>query len=89
MAAKADNALRTVLADNLRRFRANLGLSQEALADEAQLHRTFVGAVERRERNISLDNVEKLATALKVAPYELLRPKDDPLVVKEPPRFQR
>lgn len=89
MAAKADNALRTVLADNLRRFRANLGLSQEALADEAQLHRTFVGAVERRERNISLDNIEKLATALKIAPYELLRPKDDPLVVNEPLRFQR
>lgn len=89
MAAKADNALRTVLADNLRRFRANLGLSQEALADEAQLHRTFVGAVERRERNISLDNIEKLATALKIAPYELLRPKDDPLLVTEPPRFQR
>lgn len=89
MAAKADNALRTVLADNLRRFRANLGLSQEALADEAQLHRTFVGAVERRERNISLDNIEKLATALKIAPYELLRPKDDPLLVTEPSRFQR
>jgi len=86
MAAKADNALRTVLADNLRRFRANLGLSQEALADEAQLHRTFVGAVERRERNISLDNIEKLATALKIAPYELLRPKDDPLLVKAPRR---
>lgn len=89
MAAKADNALRAVLADNLRRFRANLGLSQEALADEAQLHRTFVGAVERRERNISLDNIEKLATALKIAPYELLRPKDDPLVVNKPRRFQR
>ena len=89
MAAKADNALRTVLADNLRRFRANLGLSQEALADEAQLHRTFVGAVERQERNISLDNIEKLAMALKIAPYELLRPKDDPLLVTEPLRFQR
>ena len=88
MAAKADNALRKVLADNLRRFRANLGLSQEALADEAQLHRTFVGAVERRERNISLDNIEKLAAALKIAPYELLRPKDDPLVVNGP-RLQR
>ena len=89
MAAKVDNALRMVLADNLRRFRANLGLSQEALADEAQLHRTFVGAVERRERNISLDNIEKLATALKIAPYELLRPKDDPLLVTELRRFQR
>lgn len=81
MATKADTGLRRVLAENLRRFRGNLGLSQEALADEARLHRTFVGAVERCERNISLDNIEKLAAALRVAPYELLRPKDDPLVV--------
>ncbi|MDQ0450099.1 transcriptional regulator with XRE-family HTH domain [Brevundimonas nasdae] len=73
--------MRKVLAENLRRYRANHGLSQERLADEAGLHRTFVGAVERSERNISLDNIEKLATALKLAPYELLRPQDDPLVV--------
>lgn len=85
MAAKADNGLRKVLAENLRRFRGNLGLSQEALADEARLHRTFVGAVERSERNISLDNIEKLATALKVAPYELLRPREDPLIVSAKP----
>ena len=81
MAAKADKPLRKVLAENLRRYRANLGLSQESLADEAGLHRTFVGAVERSERNISLDNIEKLAGALKVSPYELLRPKADPLIV--------
>ena len=61
MAAKADKPLRKVLAENLRRYRANRGLSQESLADEAGLHRTFVGAVERSERNISLDNIEKLA----------------------------
>lgn len=81
MAASATNGLRSVLATNLRRFRANLKLSQEALADEAGLHRTFVGAVERGERNISLDNIEKLAVALKIAPYELLRPSPDPLSV--------
>ncbi len=85
MKAQAKQGLRRVLADNLRRLRTNLGLSQEALADEASLHRTFVGAVERCERNISLDNVEKLANALKVAPYELLRPKSDPLIVKASP----
>lgn len=81
MAAKADKPLRKVLAENLRRYRANRGLSQESLADEAGLHRTFIGAVERSERNISLDNIEKLARALKVSPYELLRPKADPLIV--------
>ena len=86
MGKTGDKELRRVLAQNLRRFRANLGLSQERLADEAGLHRTFVGAVERYERNISLDNVEKLASALKVAPYELLRPAADPLIVAEAAR---
>jgi transcriptional regulator with XRE-family HTH domain len=63
------------VAANLRRYRANVGLSQEALADAAGLHRTFVGAVERSERNISLDNIEKLATALNLQGYELLKPR--------------
>lgn len=74
MAAGTTTSLREVLATNLRRRRALMGLSQERLADEAELHRTFVGAVERCERNISLDNVEKLARALNVAGWELLRP---------------
>jgi len=69
------NLLRKTLAANLRRYRANLKLSQDALAFEAGLHRTFVGAVERSERNISLDNIEKLALALNVEPFELLRPR--------------
>jgi transcriptional regulator with XRE-family HTH domain len=65
--------LRDVLATNLRRRRADLHLSQEALADEAGLHRTFVGAVERAERNISLDNIERLAKALALPAWELLK----------------
>ena len=67
------NRLRDTLATNLRRLRASRGLSQEALADLAELHRTFVGSVERSERNISLDNLERLAKALGVSAAELLR----------------
>lgn len=48
------------------RIRAERGLSQEALAFEAGLHRTFVGHVERQARNISLDNIERIAIALQV-----------------------
>lgn len=63
---------RRTLASNLRKRRAERGLSQEALADLAGLHRTFVGAVERSERNISVDNIAKLATALGVNVSTLL-----------------
>lgn len=63
---------RSTLARNLRQLRAAKGVSQEALADLAGLHRTYVGSVERCERNISIDNIEKLAIALGVTPAELL-----------------
>jgi len=57
---------RKLLAENLRRLRKSKGLSQDSLADKAGLHRTFVGSVERCERNISIDNIERLAGALGV-----------------------
>lgn len=65
---------REVLAINLIKRRAGKGWSQETLAAEAGLHRTFVAHVERQARNISLDNIERLAKALGVNTHELLLP---------------
>ena len=62
-----------IFARNLRRARLKEGLSQEKLAELAGLHRTYVSAVERGERNISLRNVQRLATALKMTSGELLK----------------
>jgi len=57
----------------LKRFRASLGVSQEQLAERAELHRTYVGDVERGERNISLLNIAKIADALRIKPSKLVR----------------
>jgi transcriptional regulator with XRE-family HTH domain len=56
----------------LRIFRQRAGLSQDALADIAGLHRTYVGSVERGERNVSLLNIHVLAGALKITASELM-----------------
>ncbi len=56
----------------VRALRTERGLSQEALADLAGIHRTYVGSVERGERNMALDNIHALADALGVAAGELL-----------------
>jgi len=56
----------------IRELRLTKGISQEALADEAGVHRTYMGSVERGERNISLENIVKIARALKVVPAALL-----------------
>ena len=65
---------RELLATNIVRLRKEKGWSQEDLALEAGLHRTFVAHVERHARNISLDNIERLANALQVNVHILLLP---------------
>lgn len=56
----------------IRRLRARKGLSQEAFASSCGLDRTYVGGVERGERNVSLKNILRISEALGVAPAELL-----------------
>ena len=65
---------RVRFAQNLKLRRLELELSQEGLAEIAGLHRTYVGSVERAERNISIDSMERLATALRVDVAQLLLP---------------
>ena len=55
---------RQLFSQNVRKARLAKGLSQEDLAELASLHRNYIGGVERGERNISIDNMEKLAKAL-------------------------
>ena len=65
---------REILAANIIRYRREKGWSQETLALECGLHRTFVAHVERQVRNISLDNMERIAQALDLPVYLLLKP---------------
>ena len=68
---------RDLLAVNVIELRKERKLSQDTLALEAGLHRTFVAHVERRARNISLDKIEKLARALDVPVMRLLQETSD------------
>jgi transcriptional regulator with XRE-family HTH domain len=66
------DSLNKIFAHNLRNKRKELGLSQEDLANLCQLHRTYIGSVERGERNITLSSLEKIAKALDVDVCKLL-----------------
>lgn len=61
---------------NVRSLRMTKGLSQEKLGDACSLHRTYIGSIERGERNISIDSMERIATALGVEVPDLLRVAD-------------
>lgn len=67
-----EGALQVVVGDNLRRLRRQMGFSQESFGQHVGWHRTFVGAVERGERNLTLRTVERLASQLNVHPLALL-----------------
>lgn len=67
-------SLRPILAQNIRTFRKSRGISQEKLADLCELHRTYIGSIEREERNVTLSTLEVLAGALDISVAELLTP---------------
>ena len=69
-------SIREVLAQNLKRYRALRGLSQEELAHRADIDRTYISSLERSQYAAGIDVVERLATALDLQPIELLRPED-------------
>lgn len=74
---KQDTPPRLILSQNMKRLRKIRGWSQEVLASSSGLHRTYIGAVERGERNISIDNIGRISSALGVSPDTLMRKNDE------------
>lgn len=64
------NAIK-VFSKNLKKYRNQLGISQESFAEKAGLHRTYISAVECGKRSISLENIQKIAEALEIEMYLL------------------
>lgn len=66
-----------VFSSNVRFYCMKLKLSQEALAEKANLHRTYISDIERGQRNVSLENIYNIAVALEIEPYMLLQKTDE------------
>ena len=60
-----------VFGSNLKKYRKELGLSQEQFAEKCGLHRTYISAVECCRRSISLENIQRIADALEIETYKL------------------
>jgi len=73
--SKTPETARERFARNLREKRLERGLSQEHLADLAGVHRTYVGSLERAERNVSIDSMERLASSLELDILDMLIPR--------------
>ena len=61
-----------VFGSNVKAYRQRIGLSQEAFAEKCGTHRTYISAIECFRRSISLENIQKIADALEIEPYQLL-----------------
>ena len=73
----SEHHILNIFGENVRKFRRKLNISQEELADKADLHRTYIGMIERAEKNITLVNIEKIAKALEVKIEDLLKISND------------
>lgn len=69
---KTKSNILIIFGERVREIRKEKGLSQEELAHKADLHRTYIGMIERAEKNITLLNIEKIANALEVNIKELM-----------------
>ncbi len=68
-------SLINIFATNVKTYRIEKNLSQEKLAELSGLHRTYISAIERERRNISIDNIEKISQALDIDAYLLFKEK--------------
>lgn len=73
----SEHNILNVFGENVRKYRRLLDISQEELANKADLHRTYIGMIERAEKNITLVNIEKIAKALEVKIEDLVKISND------------
>lgn len=71
--SKAHKSIQKQFGQKVRKLRKERGYSQEAFAFECDLHRTYIGCIERGEKNITIVNIEKIAKALKVEIVQLFK----------------
>ena len=73
--AESEKDINIMVGKNIRALREKLGLSQDVFADDCEVHRTYIGSVERGERNITLITLARIAKAAKTTPVDLLTEK--------------
>ncbi len=66
-----------VFGTNLKKYRTAMGISQEAFAEKCGMHRTYISAIECYRRSISLENIQRIADALKIEAYRLFIPEGE------------
>lgn len=69
----SSNNILKIFGENVQKYRKEQQISQEKLAELSGVHRTYIGMIERAEKNITLRNIEKIAKALKIEIIELLK----------------